>query len=331
MKYLISIIVLLMLAGGVYVMQYDGEDIRKELVLHVSDTSNVQHIRIINRDSPSFEFSRKRGIWINEDGSYVRKDAIDNLLMTLNRQRVSSLVPKPALDNVVKDLSTQSVKVDVLDGNKESIISFYVGGVTPDERGTFMIREGSDIPVIVNIPGFEGGLRTRYIMSKNDWESRELIPDLNEISVLEIEYPSRQDQSFRIRKNNRNNPEISKLGGTKREFHTFNKYLLLELQRRLKNLYSEAVLPEDNRAKIHKSIPFCRMYIRNIDGEEIRLEFYPKAWVDYEDPGVVKKQIERYYTLRGDGKLFLTQHLLMQKIFVGYEHFVPSGVSESEI
>src|SRR5690606_25079501 len=104
------------------------------------------------------------------------------------------------LDNVVKDLSSNGVRFDVKNNSGTSMLTFYVGGVTPDERGTFMIREGSEWPVIVNIPGFEGSLRSRYIMNELDWKSRRLFQPVHSIQSLILDYPTRQEHSLKLEK-----------------------------------------------------------------------------------------------------------------------------------
>lgn len=302
--------------------------IRSELVLHVKDTGRVHQVVIVHRDGHQQRFQRDVKGWRDSHGQMIRSDAMKNFLSTVTAQRVSSLIPKAAMENVVKDLSTQSVRIQLLDKGAKDLLTFYVGGVTPDDRGTFMIREGSEIPVIVNIPGFEGGLRTRYIMSDREWQSRELLPELQEVKHFKIDFPQQQEHSFSLTIQDNNQVLVQKLWDVNQQYSEVNRDKLSVYIDRLKNLFAEAILDPEKVPDLSKSTPFCHLEITDNTGKIYTLSFYPKHWVDHAADEMNPGKIDRYYTLSNTGIIFLTQHLLMQRIFIGYEHFVSSLGSE---
>lgn len=294
--------------------------IREELVLNIDDTSRIYTIDILHRNGEKFRLSREGTTW-NIDGEPARIHAVNNLLTTIHDQRVSALIPSAALDNVVRDLGSNGVRFDVKDKSGESILTFYVGGVTPDERGTFMIREGSEWPVIVNIPGFEGSLRPRYIMSRLDWSSRQLLRPVHSLQSLTLDYPKRQEQSLVMEKTD-NGYYMSPLYHPEPVRMLVHPFLVDAYLEQINNLFAEAVLDDSKRSVLEVSTPFCRLTITDEQGQVQTLEFYPTVWIDYQSEGARPERVERYYTDYNDETIFLTQHLLMQKIFTGYEHFV---------
>jgi hypothetical protein len=71
--------------------------------------------------------------------------------------------------------------------------TFYVGGEVASFSGTAMLMEGSERPYVVQIPGFEGYLTTRYSTDLNAWRDRAVfnIPaeDIEQISVRYVQEP----------------------------------------------------------------------------------------------------------------------------------------------
>jgi len=294
--------------------------IREELVLNIPDTSQIKQINILERNGERVTLVRDGNRWL-VNGQEARQDAVENLLATLHDQRVSALVPTAALNNVVKDLGSNGVRFDIKGKDNESLMSFYVGGVTPDERGTFMLREGSEWPVIVNIPGFEGGLRSRYIMSMRDWKSRHIIRPVASISKLVLEYPTRQEHSFLLERSG-NGYQVMPLNVPGVDPVPVHEYLVDAYTDQINHLFAEAILDDSKREALNSSIPFCQMTVTDENGAAQKVEFYPTVWIDYGSSEEKPVKIERYYTDYNDETIYLTQHLLMQKIFTGYEHFV---------
>lgn len=321
-KWITGTVLVFILVGIAWWKTADNEQsqIREELVLNISDTSQIRKIEILDREGKSIVLSRDMEHWM-VDGVRAREHAVNNLLTTLHDQRVTSLIPNAAMDNVVKDLGTNSVRVTIKGKQDESLMTFYVGGVTPDERGTFMLREGSEWPVIVNIPGFEGGLRSRYIMSLRDWKSRQIIHPVEMIQSLKLDYPTKQKHSLKLNKKGEHY-QVTPLHQTDVDPVLVHPYLMEAYIDQINHLYAEAILDGSKREAIEASTPFCRLTLESGDGKVQELEFFPTTWIDYKEEGDRPQRVERYYTYYNRERIFLTQHLLMQKIFTGYEHFV---------
>jgi hypothetical protein len=101
-----------------------------------------------------------------------------------------------------------------------------------------------------------------------------------------------------------------------------HKYLIEAYTDQINHLFAEGILDDSKREALNNSTPFCRLIITDENGSVQKLEFYPTVWIDYGSANDKPIKIERYYTDYNEETIYLTQHLLMQKIFTGYEHFV---------
>ena len=81
-------------------------------------------------------------------------------------------LPRQAVADVVKDMATEGIKVEIYAKNGKALRTFYVGGSTSDDRGTFMMMENSNEPYVMHIQGFQGMLRPRFHTDEQDWRDR---------------------------------------------------------------------------------------------------------------------------------------------------------------
>ena len=135
----------------------------------IADTAAVDKVFLAYKDGQQHTLTRAaRSYWRLDNKYDVRPDHIKNLLETLKRMEVQAPVPRAARNSVVRGLATSGVKVEVYQ-HGELAKTFYVGGTTQDELGTFMILAGSEQPYIVHIPGFNGFLTSRFKADARTW------------------------------------------------------------------------------------------------------------------------------------------------------------------
>src|SRR5690625_6916398 len=186
-------------------------------------------------------------------------------------------------------------------------MTFYVGGVTPDERGTFMLKEGSEWPVIVGIPGFEGALRNRYIMSELEWQSRRLLPHLKEFHEIQLEYPTEQEYSLVIRKDGDGYSIASMYESDRKLF--INRYVGEAYRDLMTELEAEAVLDPARISSLKNSMPFCQILITDQEDEMNELRFYHTVWID-ETELAGRGVVERYCSLVICNVIFISVHVV---------------------
>src|ERR1700722_9445803 len=93
----------------------------------VIDTGSVTRIDMADRQNQHISLTRVNGGQWKVDGKYfVRNDAMNTLLYTMRMLTVKNLIDQRGWDNVVKNLATNSVKVDIYSGDKK-IKSYFVG------------------------------------------------------------------------------------------------------------------------------------------------------------------------------------------------------------
>ncbi|MBK8504886.1 MAG: hypothetical protein IPL46_23340 [Saprospiraceae bacterium] len=226
---------------------------------------------------------------------------------------------------MIIDLATTGTKVELLNGNNEVLKAFFVGGTTPDERGTYMIMDGSQSPAVVTLTGFEGSIRPFFMMPEIEWRDRIVYRENADlIEELTVDYPGQTQSSFSIRKQKdtyRVFPMDDRInttnlhprqGAIEAYFHNY------------RSVGAEAIM--DNPALIEilrTKQPFATVLIRRADQTSYEARFYP---IDIEE-SATSKRIERYHVLDDQGNLFLGQHLLFGKLFLSFESFFENNIA----
>jgi len=211
--YILLILVLVIIAI-VLVLNNKKTTLKKELRdFAIPDTSIVDKIFMVDKENNKVELTRDRthNQWKVNHKFVARKDAIDVLLETLANMQVRYPVPKSSHNTIVKRMSNQSTKVEVY--NKNNLLkTYYVGGPTKDHVGTNMLLEGSDVPMVVFIPGFNGYLSSRFFTREIDWRDNTIFKyQYPQIYSITCEHPQEPEKSFKITRHGPNNFSVVKL------------------------------------------------------------------------------------------------------------------------
>jgi hypothetical protein len=179
----------------------------------VDDTSSVNKIFLADMRGVTSTLEKKDGGWIVNGKYPVSESRIQTLLMTIKRLDVKHPVAIAAKENVLRELSAEGVKVEIFSNDKK-IKTYYVGGTTPSEEGTYMMLENSSAPFVVHIPGFRGYLNSRYFTEERDWRTRQLfVYHPSEVKEIKVEYTQQPQHSFSLKaRDAHGNFEVSPLG-----------------------------------------------------------------------------------------------------------------------
>lgn len=206
-KTLLYLLILAILGISVYFFIIKGVDSdpysKSDAGFTIKDTAQVGKLFIANNFNEAITAERTDSGWI-VNGKYRAFPGMVNIVLgTLTKQHVLYPVAKAALDNAVKVMSTEGIKVEVYDrkGNKMSV--FYVGGAAVNGAGTNMLMEGSKIPYVVQETGFTGILTPRYNCELKSWRDRTVF-DLNpdQIQNIAVKYYDDPKQSFVMTRDN---------------------------------------------------------------------------------------------------------------------------------
>ncbi len=152
-------------------------------------------------------------LWLVDDKFPASQPMVDMLLETLSDMRIDSEVNSAAVENVSKLMAARSVKVEVYYKDYrinwfkgkirlfpyEECEIFYVGHDTQDMMGTYMYREGDEVPYIVYIPGFRGCLSPRFVTDPILWRSHSIVDlPVQKIASIELRIPSMPEESFSV-------------------------------------------------------------------------------------------------------------------------------------
>ena len=287
----------------------------------IKEPSRIGKVFMADRKGRTATVERKDGMWIYNGQYPARPSSVQLLVETLAKVTVKSLPTTAAEAPMVKSLATEGIKVEVYDQAGQRLKCYYVGGVTNDELGTYMMMEGSENPYVTHVPSFVGQLRVRYLIGDDNWRDRTVFAEKPEnIQSVVVEYPQQKGESFRLEKVKAAEYTVMPLQSTTtRKSEAPRKGLpeayLLQFERLVAEGY-DSKHPE--RDSISALVPFAIVTVKRTDGQEKKVWFWPTEIRINGSTG--KTYVERYYAGL-DGDFMIVQEHVFGKIFRGYSFF----------
>lgn len=326
---------LVILAGGYYfyTTQEDEkiEAIKAERDFAV-DKELIKKVVFTTKDGKTQTVTEKGGIWYI-DGKRMSKNQSFLFVEALSSIRMESIPPKGAYNQIMKTIGRIGILVRVYGESDELLKSYYVGGVPPDERGTYYLMDGAKQPYLLNIPGMEGSTRGRFIKKPDDWLDRAMFRYPNkDIQEVTVEYPRSKNDSYKLQKKGNSYDVTPFYKFTPKKKASVNERLVEDyLENFHIGFFTEAYV---NDHPLRDSIvthmePFSKIRITNETGNVKSLDLYPLNEVfnmqgQATGPNV-DKYIERYYVnVDGGERFMLTQQILAKKFLWGYDFFFRS-------
>lgn len=182
---------------------------------HIEDPSTVTRIFMADKQDNEVLLTRVGdSTWIVDNTYPASYPVVKLLLQTLGDMRIRQMVNRNAVPTIIKDLAARAIKVEVYQrlpwinwfGGRVKLFyrerlttTYYVGRETQDMLGSYMFRQGDELPCVVHIPGFRGFLTPRFVTDPLKWRSHNIV-DLNvgAIERIELEIPAKQEESFAI-------------------------------------------------------------------------------------------------------------------------------------
>ena len=179
----------------------------------VWDTASVTKIYLADRRERESLLERQEQGWTLNGTYKAHPKQVQYLLTTLYKIRIKMPVSVASHDNIVKQLASQSTKVEIyqivprinlfdkikLFYHEKRTKVFYVGDATMDSSGTFMLKEGADKAYIVYIPSFRGFITTRFTANPDDWRDHAIFQkNLTDIQSVEVDFNEDPEGNFRI-------------------------------------------------------------------------------------------------------------------------------------
>ena len=192
----------------------------------VRDTASVTRLFFADKSDNQVLLSRTEEGWKVNEKYDAQPTMVNNMLQTLNKMRIKMPVSLASHNNVIKRMAGTNTKVEVYQivprinlFNKIKLFPhekltkvFYIGDVTQDNSGTYVLKEGADKAYIVHLHGFRGFISSRFSANQEDWRDHKIISnDINEIASVKLEFNNEPKNSFIINEKGRFTYEMKRL------------------------------------------------------------------------------------------------------------------------
>ena len=310
----------------------------------VSDTASVSKIFLANKDGFSTLLER------NSDGSGWTVNGqweasipmIDLLLTTICRIRPTAPLPKAAIENIIKRLAYNATKVEIygtgyrvnfwgikLFPHETMLRCYYVGDVTPDNLGTYMLMDGSKIPFVVIFPGLRGYVASRYEVAQDAWRTHRLFNvGANEIESVHVENIIDPDASFTVNTNAPNGKfAVTTLAGESipqpldslKVFNYLNSFKRINFE----SFTFDYLNPHDVDS-ILNTTPIYKLTLIQKGGKTYNMTFYPLLYRDIVEieTGDPMLDLDRCYAYLDSGEMVVVQYFTFDKILRQRAYFL---------
>lgn len=209
---LIIALILLLAAAALYLTTSRSTLKRSATDFAVDDTANITKLFLADKNNKEVTLTRTTDGWLVDGKFQAQQAKINSFLKTLTDLEVRAPVPLAARNNVIKRMSVLAKKIEIyqvvprihifgidLFPHTKRTKVYYIGDVTQDNQGTFMLMEGAEEPYVVHIAGFRGFVASRYSTLASDWRDYTVFKaPINRIRSVKVEFPQKPDESYQI-------------------------------------------------------------------------------------------------------------------------------------
>jgi len=343
-KFIIAVLILAVIAITLFLTNSKSTFKRELSDFAVDDTSSVTKVFMSDKNNNNLTLTRiEQGKWLVDDKYTGSKVNIELLLGTMLGLQVKETVPRAAMEYVIKDLATISVKVEIyqwkyrinifdwvhLFPHEKLTKVYYVGGPIQSNRGSYMIMEHSSVPFVVYLPGLRGFVTPIYSPIEKYWRDYSIFKKtVQQIESVRMEFPADPANSYELRNNANMNIRFISLAGNQ-EVPRFDTLKVMNFLASFRNINFEALLNDlEPRKKdsILATTPYCIISLTDTSHITQRIKTYRRG----ASPGEVDDlgrpapyDMDRLYALVNDGRDFtLIQYFMFDKILRPMSFFV---------
>ncbi|MDA9952513.1 DUF4340 domain-containing protein [Chitinophagales bacterium] len=282
-SYLIILSMLVVMCAWL-LLRNDKPSEEEQKAFNTPDIAALSAIELKDRQGNFSSLSKEGQEWLLEDRFQVSKITLNDLLYALEHMEVAYAAPSVAIDNVLKQMISNSTKVSLFrDGEEEPYKVFVVGGPNHDQDGTYMIMEldgkAADRPYLVKLPGFKGYITYRFTAIRSHWVGKQFTHVLaDEIKRVSLEYFQVDSlQSFDIIKTGNDYTLLN--GVNQQNSEDLNLDLLNEYFSGFRNLSFERFLDSiPNQDSIVNHLHFADLSIDLNSGDTKKISIYFKPF-----------------------------------------------------
>tara|TARA_B100001540_G_scaffold316905_1_gene348082 strand:+ start:1174 stop:2124 length:951 start_codon:yes stop_codon:yes gene_type:complete len=276
-------------------------------IFAIKDTSMIHTIFIADRYGNTVTLEKKEKKWTVNNKYKARNSSVSVLLNAIYSIRIQRPVPLSSFDNVIKDMSSIGVKVEIYTESNTKV--YTIGYPTSDYLGTHMLLDGDSEPYIVHIPYFNGYVSPQYgiqgqQVDENRWRSHKIFDfEDDKINYISLKYYDNINKSFTIDLNI--DTILSDINGN---LFDFNSYYLNMYCQQLNNINCEAF--KYNVSSIDFSKPLHEIIVNN---DTLRTyKFHQNHIIDQTH----NTNVSRMYANINNGELMLIQDYVFNKVLI---------------
>jgi hypothetical protein len=228
----------------------------------------------------------------NENGKWMvnglypcRNDNMKVLLDGIAKMRIKYPVPNGAINTVIKDIAILGIKVEIYDNNG-LIKAYYLGRETKDLTGNNALLinnetgEPYEIPIVIEIPGFNGYISPRFFSDANDWRDLKVFETkIEELKKIEVKDNQYIDSSFVIENLGNSLFSLKKLSGENIvdfDTNTLKRYLVYYREGNVFEYLKDKKDIGFNLDSVAKTSPFVEISITQSRNSVKKFEFFRK-------------------------------------------------------
>lgn len=326
----LALLVLIGATFGIYQYQQAEDPMQNvgyDRDFKVKDVSKIHKIFLVNRRQGLETTLERNGQgWTYNEKYKANQNVMESLLDAISEIEIKYVPNKNAKPVILKDLATNSIKVEIYGKNDKLIKSYYLGSATNDNYGTHAIMEDSNNPMVVHSPTFYGIIFGRFDKQPREWRSRIFIEeDPSDITAVRIDYPKQQQNAFSLAVNNGNYtvepiyPGIPKID--RPPFDRIVKNYLEGFARVACEGYEEPKPFLDSL--LRDGIPFADFTFERKDDSQFNIKLYPMPKQDETGQITGTDDLRYLGIINGGDENVLVQRALIGPLLRGYSYFFP--------
>ncbi len=169
---------------------------RREISFAVTQPEKISEI-IISGGDGKVNLHREKGDWVVNSRYEARGRAVEMMLQTLSRLRVSSPAPISVHEEVLNKLRTESVRVDLRIGRQSR--TYFVYSPCPLSP-TYMLIQGSSQAFVIDVMGFSGNVASLFVSDEAYWRTNILFNyHMDEIAEVLVRHKDAINGCFILR------------------------------------------------------------------------------------------------------------------------------------
>ncbi len=334
MRRTLLLLSLLLILLGVWWISREKKQEKIEVLTYerdfrIKEPKAVGAIELVYREKPSMRLEKRGKKWMLNDSIECWVPVVKGFLGSLRDMRVAYTPPSTANSKVLKDLETFGIDVKIFDKDQELIQAYTIGGVTPDERGTYAKKPDSDQCFVLHIPYQEGSLRRRFNLEISEWRNRFIFQEQwDEISKVTVDYAHYPDRSFVLTKEDK--AEYSVMRPGENSLQTKRSISKGRAEAYLMHFEEIGIEAFENQYKKRDSVltlqPFASVTLEKDDGEKKWIKLYPihpqTGEVDVSEEHARTTQLFRFFGHFSSDDFVLIQHFTIGNALRSYSDFM---------